>query len=177
MKQLILLLFVILVSCNSNTPTIAGKTLLKDLSEQVFNGNLEKTSSFAIHAGDSIFNYTPTYRRLPNNEFSKFYIKKHPDTFIPYFNVTVNFKHDHTITMEGTEYFKEEIVPALEEFTDFAREGKNVLIHLNFDERLTFSDFLKYEKLMQATKNKHTSFNSEIYIYNLDALPDCDCSL
>ena len=177
MKKIIFLLFVILVSCKNNTPTISGKTLLKDLSEQVFSSKHENTSSIAISAGDSVFNYVSNYGRLPNNEFSKFYIKKHPDTFIPYFNVTVNFNHDHTITMEGTEYFKEEIVPALAEFTDFAREGKNVLIHLNFDERLTFSDFLQYEKLMQATKNKHTSFHPDIYIYNLDALPDCDCSL
>ena len=177
MKKIIFILFVALVGCNNNTPTIFGKTLLKDLSEQVFNTNHEKTTALNINTGDSTFTYTPTYGRLPNNEFSKFYIKKHPDTFIPYFNVTVNFKHDHTITMEGTVYYEEEIVPALKEFTDFAREGKNVLIHLNFDERLSFSDFLKYEKLMQATKNKHTSFNSEIYIYNLEALPDCDCSL
>lgn len=168
----ILLLFFgfLLLSCST---TIDGNIKLKDLSKDIFTLD----SSYKVAIKDSIATYRNTNERLPNSEFSKFYIKKHPDEYLPYFNITVNLSIEKKITIKGVEFFEEEVVDYLNEFIDFASEGKPAMIHLNFDENLSFQDYLEFRQLINPIQKDKISINKKVFIYDINLLPDCDCTL
>lgn len=166
-------IFLMLFSCKKESNIVNGNTPLKNIPQQVFikNGNTK------IQLKDSIINYVNHFKRLPNTEFSKFYLKNHPDLYMPYFNITLNLSMDKKITFDGAELLKNEVIKDLIDYIDFAAEGKQALIHLNFDENLSFKDFYQFYQFIKPLENKNIKFNERIFIYNKKLLPDCDCSL
>ena len=117
------------------------------------------------------------FKRLPNTEFSKFYLKKHPETYLPYFNVTINLNKDSKITLEGVEVLKDELIEYTKEFIDFAAEGKQAMIHINFDEQLLLKDYIEFITFIKPITSPEIILNSNVFIYNTALLPDCDCTL
>lgn len=170
---IILLTLLLIISCKQDNELINDNTLLKELPQQVF----ELDSQHQIKTSDSIYTHNNLVERLPNNEFSKFYLKKHPDRYLEYFNVTINLSKDKKITIEGVEFFKEEVIDYLNEFIDFASEGKTALLHVNFDENLTLQDYLEFNNFLRPIASKSISISNQVFIYNTNLLPDCDCSL
>lgn len=167
---LIIFFSFLLQSCST---TIDGDIKLKDLPENIFTSD----TSHEVAVKDSIVTYKNTNEKLPNSEFSKFYIKKHPDEYLPYFNITVNLSLEKKITIKGVEFFEEEVIDYLNEFIDFASEGKPTMIHLNFDQNLSFNDYLKFRHLIDPIQNDTILINKKVFIYDINLLPDCDCTL
>lgn len=156
---LIILLF---ISCSKE---ITNNTVLKDVPKSFFTIN-NQFNGFKIKQ-----------ERLPNTQFSKFYLKDNPDTYSNYFNVTLNLKKGDSITFEGTGIEKEELIPVVADFIDFAAQGKTTMLHLNFDENLTLKDYLDFKHHIDKMTNEAIIINPKVFIYDLKALPDCDCSL
>lgn len=108
---------------------------------------------------------------------SKFHIKKFPKFHMNLYTLTINFDRYNQITVDGNSIEQEELIFFLREQIDFASGGKKSLLYLNFDERLSFDQYLKnYVMISQMTNNDITIANEQ-FIYNYDKLPDCDCSL
>ncbi len=168
MKRLLIIFFTLLLFSCEKEPS-----LLKSLPDGFFEIN--KTHS--LKKGDTVYTYTNKVSRLPNTAFSKFYLREHSDTYLPYFNVTINLSIDKKITIEGVEFFKDEIIAYLNDFIDLSAEGKPTLLHLNFDENLTIFDFIEFMTLIKPIENNTITINKNVYIYNINALPDCDCAL
>lgn len=173
MKKILFILIIALTSCQKNDQIISEIELLKDIPEQFFN---TKTTQI-IQGEKDVYNYKNNFRRLPNTEFSKFYLKKHPDTYLPYFNVTINLSKNKTITLEGATVLQDELLSYTKEYIDFAADGKPALIHLNFDEHLTLKDYITFIRFIKPITNKDININTKVFIYNKAELPDCDCTL
>ncbi|MFD0963055.1 hypothetical protein [Pseudofulvibacter geojedonensis] len=152
----------LLTSCSKE---IKESTLLKEIPESFFS------------IGNKYNNISISQERLPNTEFSKFYLKNNSDTYSKYFNVTLNFKKGDSITFEGSDIDKNELIPVVLDFIDFAAEGKTTMLHLNFDENKTLKDYIEYKQLVDKMTNESITINPKVFIYDLKALPDCDCSL
>ncbi len=175
MKKGILLITLILtlVSCKTKKQVVFGNTLLKNIPTEVFTPN----KSTVIRFKEKDITYNNTFKRLPNSEFSKFYLKKHPKTYMPYFNISVNLSANGKITLEGTQNDEKHLVKEIKEFADFASEGKPTLIHLNFDENITFKAFYTFLQLIKPIQSQNIKISNTLFIYDTKQLPDCDCNL
>ena len=172
MIRVILCLCVLFTACTKSN-TLDSKVALKNVPDTFFTENTTQQ----ITTNDSIFDFLNKYERLPNTEFSKFYLKKHPEKFAPYFNITLNINKDNKITFEGVEVYENEIIPSVKEFVDFASNGKKSLVHLNFEENSSLQTYVYFTKFMEQINTENISLNKQVYIYNLESLPNCDCSL
>lgn len=173
MKKIILLLIIIFFSCKKETFIIPSDILLKEVSTSFFKPN----TLHEIHIDKETINYTNKYSRLPNTEFSKFYLKKHPNSYLPYFNITLNLSLNNKITFEGVSVFKNELISYLKEYIDFASEGKRTMIHLNFNENIPFIKYYNFIKFIETIQTENIIINNNVFIYDVNSLPDCDCSL
>jgi len=173
MNKLIIVLAILFISCKKENNTIDIATALKDLPEAFFMPN----THHKITDTDTNIDFTSNYSRFENTEYSKFYLKKQPEKYAPYFNITLNLSIDNKITFEGVEVYKNELTPYLKEFVDFAAEGKTALIHLNFDENNSLKAFLDFIKFIEPIASESIEINNTVFIYNIKSLPDCDCSL
>jgi hypothetical protein len=81
------------------------------------------------------------------------------------------------ITFEGVEVYQNELISTVEEFIDFAAEGKKSLIHLNFDETINLKSFISFTTFIKSIESELIKINEQVFIYNVESLPDCDCSL
>ncbi|MGB1268411.1 MAG: hypothetical protein ACPG45_01610 [Flavobacteriaceae bacterium] len=173
MKNIVVLMFILLVSCQKDAPQISENSSLKNLPKVFFDQQIEHT----IHAAKKNYTFINEFKRLPNTEFSKFYLKKHPDTYLPYFNVTINLNKDTKITLEGAEVLKSELIEYTKEFIDFAAEGQQAMIHLNFEEDVLLKDYIEFIYFIKPITSSKIILNSNVFIYNTKLLPDCDCTL
>jgi hypothetical protein len=174
MKKIIVVLFVVLISCKEDKSNLSDQISLKNLPENFFYQDVEHIIQSSQKED---FKYINDFKRLPNTEFSKFYLKKHPDTYLPYFNVTINLNKNSKITLEGVEILKNELLPYTKEFINFAAEGKQAMIHLNFEEELLLKDYIEFITFIKPITSSEIILNSKVFIYNTKLLPDCDCTL
>lgn len=173
MKKLFILLLFVLTSCKKDASLISETTSLKSLPEYFFTEN----SIQEIEADGKSRQYVSVFGRFPNTEFSKFHLKKHPETYMPYFNVTLNLNEQHIITLEGVPVLKEELISYTKDYIDFAAEGKQTMIHLNFEENIALKDYLSFINFVQPIVSNDIVFNSKVFTYNKKSLPDCNCTL
>ncbi|WP_240723624.1 hypothetical protein [Flavobacterium sp. J27] len=112
-----------------------------------------------------------------DKDFSKFYIKEHSDLYLNYFNLTVNFNKHNQITVDGNDVEREEFIAFIKDFADFMSGGKTTIIHLNFDKRLTYEDYLQNKILAWQLTSEKVQLSSYEFIYDEEQLPECGCKL
>ncbi len=173
MKNILFLFVICFISCQKKTNVIDGNTLLKNVPSKVFIPN----NTSKININDTIINFKNTFKRLPNTEFSKFYLKEHSKTYMPYFNLTLNLSINGKITLDGTPNSRKYLYKDITEFIDFASGGKTTMLHLNFDENVTVTQFYSFLQFIKPIKTAKIKINNNLFIYNTKNLPDCDCSL
>lgn len=105
---------------------------------------------------------------------SKSYIKTNSKGFENYFNVniTINPKNNwiNDAKMENGE-----LKTTLTEFIDFSSEGKQTMLHLNFNQDLLYQDYLDYLTLLHSLKTSNIIINDLQFIFDPNKVPDCGC--
>jgi hypothetical protein len=112
-----------------------------------------------------------------NNEFSKFYIKDHPEKYKDIFPFTINFNREDVITVNGNLVEREEFKAFIQDYVPFVTEGKNALLYANFDEHLSFQQYITNLQLVKEAVSNKIQLAPLQFVYNFDLLPDCDCDL
>ncbi|WP_340203076.1 hypothetical protein [Ascidiimonas sp. W6] len=152
----------------------------------------KKRTKKSIHSKEGMKNYFSvldlSYKRLAFIDYSafqfkypdthsKFYIKKSPEFHIPLYNLSINFDYLNQITVDSNPVAVSELNSFLKEQIDFASEGKKTLLYLNFDERLSFEEYLNNYLLISEVVNEQIKIAEQQFVYNYDKLPDCNCKL
>lgn len=112
-----------------------------------------------------------------NSYFSSFYVKENVDYHQHFQTFYVNFRRNSTVSVDGNEVEVEELYDFLKEFTAFSSQGKRILIYLNFDENLSFDNYLSKVIWLKGLENEMCTIAPTHFIYNLDKIPDCNCTL
>lgn len=112
-----------------------------------------------------------------NSYFSSIYVKDNPDYHIHFQTFTVNFKPNNKVSVDGNEVEMKELLAFLKEYTSFSSEDKRVLLYLNFDERLTFDQYLSKVIELKILENELVSISPTHFIYDKKKLPNCNCAL
>ena len=112
-----------------------------------------------------------------NSYFSSFYVKENVDYHQHFQTFYVNFRKDSTVSVDGNEVEANELFDFLKEYTAFSGQGKRILIYLNFDEDLSFDNYLSKVIWLKELEHETCTIAPTHFIYNLKKLPDCKCTL
>lgn len=152
----------------------------------------QKREGAQLHKNDeakNYFSYTDSVQKtlafMPfkeisyayNSYFSSFYVKENVDYHQHFQTFYVNFRANSTVSVDGNEVEVEELYDFLKEFTTFSSQGKRILIYLNFDENLSFDNYLSKVIWLKGLENEMCTIAPTHFIYNLDKIPDCNCTL
>ena len=111
-----------------------------------------------------------------DNYFSTIYVKDNPAYHANFQTFAVNFKLNNKVSVDGNEVDMNDLSTFLKEYTEFSSPNQRILLYLNFDERLTFDQYLSKVIELKALESEQISISTTHFIYNLKKLPDCDCA-
>lgn len=152
----------------------------------------QKREGATLHKNDAAinyFSYTDSLQKslafMPfkeisyayNSYFSSFYVKENVDYHQHFQTFYVNFRKDSTVSVDGNEVEATELYDFLKEYTAFSGQGKRILIYLNFDEDLSFDNYLSKVIWLKELEHETCTIAPTHFIYNLKKLPDCNCTL
>jgi len=151
--------------------------------------NLQYKHVNGIHAKEGMhnyFSYSDTIaKKLSFFEFdktifksdtllSKYDIKTNIDIYKNYNNINITFNPNNTwindAKMEGDEF-----LTTLNDFIDFSAEGKQTMLHLNFNQNLPYQDYLALRTQIETLTAPHLLINNLEYIFDPIKVPDCGC--
>jgi hypothetical protein len=152
----------------------------------------QKREGAQLHKNDeamNYFSYTDSVQKtlafMPfkeisyayNSYFSSFYVKENVDYHQHFQTFYVNFRANSTVSVDGNAVEVEELYDFLKEYTAFSSQGKRILIYLNFNENLSFDNYLSKVILLKGLENEMCTIAPTHFIYNIDKIPDCNCTL
>ena len=106
---------------------------------------------------------------------SKYYIKKHGDNYVNYNNINLTFSN-HTILLNDSEIERQNFKQTLLDFIDFSSEGKTTLLHLNFENTLTYQNYMYFRTLLKNIESSSIIINPKEFIFDKTKVPDCGCN-
>ncbi|MFD1293481.1 hypothetical protein ACFQ5N_06500 [Lutibacter holmesii] len=105
---------------------------------------------------------------------SKYFLKSNGDNYKQYNNINITFNPNNT-WINDAKMEDDEFKTTLIDFIDFSSEGKQTMLHLNFNQNLAYQDYLKYRTLMESLKAPHLLINNFEFIFDPNKVPDCGC--
>lgn len=151
--------------------------------------NLKYKHSNGMHSKEGMhnyFSYSDTIsKKLSFVEFdttifetdstlSKYYIKSNSELYKNFNNINITFNPNNTwindAKMESGE-FKNTLL----EFIEFSAEGRQTMLHLNFNQNLLYQDYLEYRTLIHNLIAPHILINHFEFIFDQNKVPDCGC--
>ncbi|MBP8793672.1 MAG: hypothetical protein KBE41_00240 [Lutibacter sp.] len=157
------------------------KTIVHSITELKYKHANSLHSEEGMH---NYFSYSDTIsKRLSFLEFdnttyvtdsilSKYDIKKNSETYKNYNNLNLVFNNAGSF-LNDTFVKQIELKATLKEFIEFSSEGKQTMLHLNFDENTTYQNYLFYKTLAKSLSNETILVNNNEYIFNVEKVPDC----
>jgi hypothetical protein len=130
-----------------------------------FSDTISKTLSFLEF--DNI-----TYTQ--DSILSKYFIKENSNNYLNYNNISLIFNPEN-VWLNDSKIEKQELKETLLEFIDFSAEGKQTMLHLNFNENLLYQDYLAYKTMLFNLNNNAILTNTIEFIFNETKVPDCGC--
>jgi len=105
---------------------------------------------------------------------SKYFIKKNSEKYLTFNNINLTF-NPNNVWIDDAKIEKKDFKITLLEFIDFSSEGKHTKLHLNFNDKLTYQDYLFYKTMINHFINTDISTNEIEFIFNQNKVPDCGC--
>ena len=159
------------------------KTFINQIS------NLKQKHANGIHSKEGMhnyFSYSDTIsKKLSFFEFdttvfktdstlSKHFIKNNSELYKNFNNINITF-NPNNIWINDAKMENGEFKNTLEEFIEFSSEGKQTMLHLNFNQNLLYQDYLEYKTLLHTFIAPHILINHLEFIFNQNKVPDCGC--
>lgn len=105
---------------------------------------------------------------------SKEFIKTNSIDYKNYNNINITFNPKNT-WINDAKMEEGELTQTLTDFIEFSAEGKQTMLHLNFNENLLYQDYLDYRTQMESLKATHLLINNLEFVFNPLKVPDCGC--
>ena len=61
------------------------------------------------------------------------------------------------------------------EFIDFSSEGMQTMLHLNYNEKLTYQEYLYFKTMIFKLESENILTNKIEFIFDQNKVPDCGC--
>ncbi|MBG7629311.1 MAG: hypothetical protein IZT56_02665 [Bacteroidetes bacterium] len=109
-----------------------------------------------------------------DSTLSKYYIKTNSEIYKNYNNINLTMNPNNT-WINDAKMENGEFKSTLLEFIDFSSEGKQTMLHLNFNQNLLYKDYLAYRTMLKTILAPHILINNFEFIFNPKKVPDCGC--
>lgn len=109
-----------------------------------------------------------------DSTLSKYYIKTNSEIYKNYNNINLTMNPNNT-WINDAKMENGEFKSTLLEFIDFSSEGKQTMLHLNFNQNLLYKDYLAYRTMLKTILAPHILINNIEFIFNPKKVPDCGC--
>lgn len=121
----------------------------------------------------SFFEFDATVFKT-DSTLSKHFIKNNSELYKNFNNINITFNPNNT-WINDAKMEKGELKNTLLEFIEFSAEGKQTMLHLNFNQNLLYQDYLEYKTLLYTLIAPHILINNLEFIFNQNKVPDCGC--
>lgn len=121
----------------------------------------------------SFFEFDKTVFKT-DSVLSKYYIKTNSETYKNYNNINLTLNPNNT-WINDAKMENGELTSTLLEFIDFSSEGKQTMLHLNFNENLLYKDYLAYSAMLKTLVAPHILIDHIEFIFDPKKVPDCGC--
>jgi len=121
----------------------------------------------------SFFEFDKTVFKT-DSVLSKSYIKTNSEIYKNYNNINLTINPNNT-WINDAKMENGELKSTLLEFIDFSSEGKQTMLHLNFNQNLLYKDYLAYRTMLESILAPHILINKIEFIFNPNKVPDCGC--
>jgi hypothetical protein len=105
---------------------------------------------------------------------SKTFIKKNSNTYKNYNNINITINPSN-IWINDAKMENDEFNTTLLEFIDFSSEGRKTMLHLNFNNKLKYQNYIYYKAMFHQVTTSNILINPIEFIFNQDKVPDCGC--
>ncbi|MFK5958641.1 MAG: hypothetical protein QM495_07190 [Lutibacter sp.] len=105
---------------------------------------------------------------------SKSYIKINREVYKNYNNINLTF-NPNNVWLNDAKMENDEFKTTLLEFIEFSSEGKQTMLHLNFNNKLSYQDYLYYKTMLHNFNNAAILTNHLEFIFDQNKVPDCGC--
>jgi hypothetical protein len=105
---------------------------------------------------------------------SKYYLKTNSEKYLNYFNINLTFNAEN-VWVNDVKIERSAFKSTLLEFIDFSSEGKQTMLHLNFNQNNFYKDYLHYKTLIFSLNNEFIITNPIEFIFDPNKVPDCGC--
>lgn len=105
---------------------------------------------------------------------SEHYINENSDIYLKYFNINLTFNSEN-IWINDVKIEKTALKSTLLEFIDFSSEGRQTMLHLNFDQNMLYQEYLFYKTLIFSINGAFIITNPLEFIFDSNKVPDCGC--
>lgn len=105
---------------------------------------------------------------------SKFYIKEHANDYENYNNLNITINPNNT-WINDAKMEDGELAVTLPEFITFSAEDRQTMLHLNFNENITYQDYMNFKTFFTNLKSPAILINPIEFIFNPAKVPDCGC--
>ena len=105
---------------------------------------------------------------------SKFFIKEHASDYQNYNNLNITLNPNNT-WINDAKMEDNEFTSTLPEFIAFSSEGRQTMLHLNFNEEMTYQEYMGYQAYFRKIASPAILINSIEFIFDPAKVPDCGC--
>ncbi|MBL4746874.1 MAG: hypothetical protein JKY08_10980 [Flavobacteriaceae bacterium] len=105
---------------------------------------------------------------------SKEWLKASGDSYAVYHNLNLRF-YKNTVYINDSNIGTEDLKATLLEFIEFSSEGSQTLIHLNFDNTLSYQEYLSYKTMISSLQSAAIKISLNEFIFDRSKIPDCNC--
>ena len=109
-----------------------------------------------------------------DSTLSKSYIKTNSTIYKNFNNINITINPNNT-WINDAKMGKGEFKSTLIDFIDFSSEGKQTMLHLNFNQNLLYHDYLQYLTMLNSLIAPHILINELEFIFDPKKVPDCGC--
>jgi len=110
----------------------------------------------------------------PDSILSKYFIKENSSNYLNYNNINITLNPKNT-WINDAKIESSDFKDTLLEFIDFSSEGKQTMLHLNYNEKLSYQEYLYYKTMISSIETENILTNKIEFIFDPNKVPDCGC--
>ena len=105
---------------------------------------------------------------------SNFFIKENSKDYENYNNLNITINPKNT-WINDAKMEDGELLTTLPEFIEFSAEDRQTMLHLNFNQEITYQDYMNFKAYFNSLIHPSIVINPIEFIFNPAKVPDCGC--
>lgn len=105
---------------------------------------------------------------------SKFFIKEHAADYENYNNLNITINPNNT-WINDAKMEEGELSTTLPDFIEFSAEGRQTMLHLNFNHEINYENYMSFKAYFNSLKSPGILINNIEFIFDPAKVPDCGC--